>query len=179
LIVVAIVTAAAIKRARKMDLITFGSYVALGLAALKVAEFFRDRKPKISVVRMLRGSSEVGNDLLLTNASKVPAAIYYYELIWLKPSLLTKYLGLRRKHMSYEFSLADELCNISIDGYSHSILNFSDQDHFDWGDDLTNDLYLSISMVGRGRPLWLWIAGPETRIDRIKTYVNEKILGLQ
>lgn len=162
-----------------MDLVTFGSYVALGLAALKVAEFFRDRRPKVSVVRMLRGSSEVGNDLLLTNASKVPAAIYYYELIWLEPSLLTKYLGLRRKRVSYEFTLADELCNISIDGHSHEILNFSDQDHFDWGPDLTNDLYLSISMVGRRRPLWLWIAGPKTKVDEIKDYVSEKILGLE
>jgi hypothetical protein len=113
-----------------MDLITFGSYVALGLAALKVAEFFRDRKPKISVVRMLRGSSEVGNDLLLTNASKVPATIYYYELISLEPSLLTRYLGLRRKDVSYEFSLEDRLCDITIDGHSHYILNFADEDQF-------------------------------------------------
>jgi hypothetical protein len=41
-----------------MDVVSFGSYVALGLGALKVAEFFRDRRPKISVVRMLRGAAK-------------------------------------------------------------------------------------------------------------------------
>jgi hypothetical protein len=117
--------------------------------------------------------------LLLTNASKVPAAIYYYELVWLEPRLLTKYLGLKRKHVSYEFSLEDQLCDISVDGHSHEILNFSDHDHFDWAPDLTNDLYLCISMVGRRRPLWLWIAGPKTRIDKATDYVKEKILGLE
>jgi hypothetical protein len=136
-----------------MDIVALGSYVALGLAALKVAEFFGDRKPKISVVRMLRGSSEVGNDLLLTNASKVPAALYYYELIWLEPHFFTRYLGLRRKRVANEFTLEDQLCDITIDGNSHYVLNFADENHFDWGSDLANDLYLAISMVGRRRRL--------------------------
>ena len=160
-----------------MDLITFGSYVALGLAALKVVEFFRDRKPKISVVTMLRGSVQYGNDLLLMNASKVPATLYYYELIWLEPSLITKYLGLRRKHVSYEFSLEDELCNITIDGHSHEVLNFSDERYFDSGSSVKSDLYLAISFVGRRRRQWLWITGPETPIDKIKEFVNEKIFS--
>lgn len=143
-----------------MDITTIGSYVALGLAGLKVLEFFRDRKPKLSVEPLLRGSAEVGNDLLLLNSSKVAACIYYYELIWMKPSFLTKHFGLRREVVGYEFSLEDSATDITIDGFSLTTLNFSGGDHFDWGDDVENDLYLKVSMVGRKRPFWFWITGP-------------------
>ena len=160
-----------------MNLATFGAYVALILAVFKVAEFFRDRKPKVSVIRMLRGISDLGHDLLLTNASKVPATIYYYELIWLEPSILTKCFGFRRKHVGYEFSLEDNLCDISIDGYSHYMLNFSDEHHFDWGPNIKKDLYLVISMVGRPRPLWLWIAGPKTWADKATDFVQDHVFG--
>jgi hypothetical protein len=143
-----------------MDLTTAGTLVAFGLAALKVLEFFRDRKPKLSVEPLLRGSPEVGNDLLLLNSSKVPACVYYYELIWVKPKFLTRRFGLRREEVDCEFSLEDNTTDITIDGYSLTTLNFSDSDHFDWGNDVENDLYLKISMVGIKRPLWFWITGP-------------------
>jgi hypothetical protein len=61
----------------QIDLNTAGSLVAFGLAILKVLEFFRDRKPKLSLEVILRGHQELGNDLLIINSSKVPACIYY------------------------------------------------------------------------------------------------------
>jgi len=144
-----------------MDVTTFGAYVALGLAGLKVLEFFRDRKPTLSVEPLLRGSVELGNDLLIMNSSKVPAHVYYYELIWVTPKFLTRRFGLRRKEVSYEFSLEDNTADITIDGYSLETLNFSDDEHFNWGDDVENDLYLKVSIVGRKKPLWFWITGPK------------------
>lgn len=144
----------------QVDLNTFGSYVAFGLAALKVLEFFRDRKPKLSLEALLRGHTELGHDLLLINSSKVPACIYYYELIWVQPRRLTRYVGLFRKEVGYGFSLEDNLADVKVDGYSTATLNFSDQDHFEWGPKMENDLYLKISMVGRKRPLWFWVTGP-------------------
>jgi hypothetical protein len=146
-----------------MDITTFGAYVALGLAGLKVLEFFRDRKPVLSVEPLLRGSAEIGNDLLLLNSSKVPACIYYYELMWVKPKFLTRRFGLMREEVGYEFSLEDNTADITIDGYSIATLNFSDDHYFDWGDDVKNDLYLKMSMVGRKRPFWFWITGPKRK----------------
>lgn len=108
-----------------MDITTVGAYVALGLAVLKVIEFFRDRNPKLSLQPLLRGSAEIGNDLLLFNASKVPARVYYYELIWVKPKRLTRVLGLRREEIGREFSLEDNTADITIDGLSLAELNFS------------------------------------------------------
>ncbi|UFS77058.1 hypothetical protein LPB73_06660 [Tardiphaga sp. 37S4] len=145
-----------------MDIATLGSYVALVLAGLKVLEFFRDRKPKLSIETLLRGSVEMGNDILLFNSSKIPARVYYYELIWMKPKRVTRWLGLRREQIGYQFSLEDSTADISVDGYSLATLNFSDEDHFDWGDDAENDLYLKLSIVGRKRPLWFWITGPKS-----------------
>jgi hypothetical protein len=81
----------------QIDLNTAGSLVAFGLAILKVLEFFRDRKPKLSIEALLRGHEELGNDLLLINSSKVPACVYYYELVWVKPRRLTRWFGFFRK----------------------------------------------------------------------------------
>ena len=143
-----------------IDLNTFGSLVAFGLAVLKVLEFFRDRKPKLKLEAMLRNHVELGNDLLLINSSKVPACVYYYELIWLKPRRITRWFGLYRKEVGYEFTLEDNLADLKIDGYSTATLNFSGIDHFVWGRGAADDLYLKISMVGRKKPLWFWVTGP-------------------
>ena len=140
-----------------MDLNTVGSLVAFGLAFLKLLEFFRDRKPTLAVVAMLRGIADVGNDLILTNSSKVPASIYYFELVWAKRSPLGKDIALGRKELRTEFTLEDGPCNITVDGYSTYLLNFSNEHHFDWG---TDDLYIKLSLVGREKPLWIWVVGP-------------------
>lgn len=59
--------------------------------------------------------------------------------------------------IGYEFSLEDNLADVKVDGYSTATLNFSDQDHFEWGPKTENDLYLKVSIVGRKRPLWFWV----------------------
>jgi hypothetical protein len=64
-----------------MDITTFGSYVALGLAGLKVLEFSRDRKPKIYVEKIFRGVADLGHDLILLNSSKVPSEMRL-EFVW-------------------------------------------------------------------------------------------------
>jgi hypothetical protein len=143
-----------------MDITTFGSYVALGLAGLKVLEFSRDRKPKIYVEKIFRGVADLGHDLILLNSSKVPANVYYYDLIWVKPSFLTKCFGFRRKIVSHEFSMEDNTCDIRIDGQSQAVINFSDERYFATGAAVKDDLYLKMFMAGRRRPLWIWITGP-------------------
>ena len=55
-----------------------GTSVAIVLAGIRGYEFFRDRRPKLSVVVRLTSCEEEGNDLTLLNSSKVPANFYYY-----------------------------------------------------------------------------------------------------
>jgi hypothetical protein len=54
-----------------------GTSVALVLAAIRVCEFFRDRRPKLSVVARLTSYEVEGNDLILLNSSKVPANLLF------------------------------------------------------------------------------------------------------
>jgi hypothetical protein len=64
------------------------------------------------------------------------------------------------------------------DGYDVTVapqsvhhLWFGEEYHFDWGYDLAHDVYPKIWLVGRERPIWLWVTGPEwkalTRISDI------------
>jgi len=67
-----------------------GTLVAIVLAAIRGYEFLRDRRPKLSVIARLTTSEEEGNDLILLNNSKMPANIYYFDLVLAKRSLLGK-----------------------------------------------------------------------------------------
>jgi hypothetical protein len=42
---------------------------------------------------------------------------------------------------------------------AHSLV-FCDEDHFDWGLRLPEDIYLRLYLIGDGKPIWLWITGP-------------------
>jgi hypothetical protein len=74
-----------------------GTSVASVLAAIRGYEFFRDRRPRLSVVTRLTTSEQEGNDLILLNNSRVPANIYYFDLVWAKPGFLGKNVGLGRR----------------------------------------------------------------------------------
>jgi hypothetical protein len=42
---------------------------------------------------------------------------------------------------------------------------FREENHFDWGVSLKQDIYLKLWLVGRASPVWLWITGPEKVSD--------------
>jgi hypothetical protein len=135
----------------------FGTAVSTVLACVRGYEFFRDRRPKLSLISRLCSWDELGNDLVLLNSSKIPANIYYYELVWAKRSFLGKNIKLGRRILSKHSPLEEDLCDITVPPHQQATLNFSEQNHF--GTISEHDLYLRLSLVGRRSPLWLWVLG--------------------
>lgn len=149
----------------QVALTTIGSLVAFGLAGLRLYEFVRDRRPRISAHTILRSLPDMGNTITLLNSGKVPAGIYNFTLVWVEPHW-TNWLGSRFRRVNNEESMIgfDQTCDITVDPYSQYSLEFSENDHFDWGGDLESDIYLKLWVVGRRKPLWLWITGPVSRV---------------
>ena len=134
-----------------------GTCVAIVLAGIRGYEFFRDRRPKLSVIACLTSNEEIGNDLILLNSSKVPANIYYFDLVWAKRSFLGKNVGLGRRLLWEHYSLDGDTCDITVPPHEQTSLNFSGENHFGWPRE--DDLYLRLSLIGRHSPLWLWVSG--------------------
>ena len=74
-----------------------GAITAYVLAALRAVEFFQDRRPRLTIVTSLTSDHEIGNTVTLLNASKVPANIWHFSLVWVKPGTLQKYFRIFRK----------------------------------------------------------------------------------
>ena len=107
-----------------------GTSVALVLAAIRVCEFFRDRRPKLSVVARLTSYEVEGNDLILLNTSKVTANIYYFDLVWAKRSFLGKNVGLGRRLMRERDPPEGDTCDITVPPHQQYSLNFREENHF-------------------------------------------------
>jgi len=86
----------------------FSTAVSTVLVGVRGYEFFRDRRPKLSMVACLTSCEEIGNDLTLLNISKVPAKIYYYDLVWAKRSFLGKNVKLGRRVLRTYSPLEDK-----------------------------------------------------------------------
>jgi hypothetical protein len=154
-----------------LSLSIVGTSVALVLAAIRVCEFFRDRRPKLSVVARLTSCEVEGNDMIVLNNSKVPANIYYFDLVWAKQGFLGKNVGLGRRFLNEQDPLGGDPCDITVPPHQQYSLNFSEQNHFGWRSE--DDLYLRLSLVGRRSPLWLWVSGPRKARRRPPTHAIE------
>lgn len=130
------------------------------LALVRVYEFVRDRRPKLSLTPLLTSDSDMGNTLLLLNSSKVPANIYSYSLVWVKAGVFSAYTPFLSKVVREEFPLEAEFSNMTVPAHSQYQLLFRELDWFEWGCKLKYELYLKVRIVGRRRPLWLWVTGP-------------------
>jgi hypothetical protein len=135
-----------------------GFVLAVALAVLRLFEYFRDRRPRLRIVVNLTSSAEIGNDIVLLNASKVPAGIWAMDLVWVKAGFFGKRHSLFRKVINNEYS-PDDYCNITVGAHSQHTLSFSEQNHFAWGDHASGDLYLRLWLIGSLRPKWFFVTG--------------------
>jgi hypothetical protein len=108
----------------------------------------------------LTGDEDIGNTIRITNTSKVPANIYYFELVWVKPHRSHRLVPLFRKAEMDESPLEHQGCNITVEPYSQYPLTFTQSYHFDWGIKLKHHIYLKLWIIGRRSPKWLWVTGP-------------------
>jgi hypothetical protein len=127
-------------------------FISAVLALLRIYEFIVDRRPKLTAITSLATLPEIGNTITLLNASKIPANIWYFELVWTEAGRLQKYFKLFRKVVSEDSPLDHEGCNITVPPHSQYSLEFCEADHFTWGPKLKHDIYLKVWMVGRRLP---------------------------
>jgi hypothetical protein len=137
-----------------------GLVLAAPLAGLRIYEFFKDRAPRLSVLVELSDDANTGNTITLLNASKIPANILYFDLIWVQRGPFGKNIRLGRKITRENEPLEGETCNITVGPHSQRALVFAEQDHFGWGAALSEDIYLRLWLIGRRSPRWFWVTGP-------------------
>ena len=139
-----------------------GTSTAFVLALIKCYEFYTGRRPSIKATVRLTSSEEVGNTIVLLNKSSIPATIAYFDLAWVeRRSLLGCPVPFTWKVVSDESPIEPEY------GYDQTIpphathhLSFTEGDHFYWGVQLKQDIYLRLWLLGRNSPIWFWITGP-------------------
>jgi hypothetical protein len=141
----------------------WGAVTATILAIMKGIEFYRAQRFSFSATVRLTGSEEVGNTIVLLNKSSIPATISYFDLAWIeRRSLFGWPIPFTRK------ALADRSPIEPPFGYDETIaphgthhLSFTEDEHFDWGWKLKQDIYLRVWLIGRNSPIWIWITGPQ------------------
>jgi hypothetical protein len=132
------------------------------LAIIKGVEFYGSRRLSFTADARLTSSEDIGSTIILLNKSSIPATISYFELVWIEPRTLW---GMRipftRKIVGSDTWIDPP------DGYDALVpphetheLWFRGDHHFEWGQDLKQEIYLKLWLVGRDSPLWLWITGP-------------------
>jgi hypothetical protein len=136
-----------------------GFFLALCLAIIRMIEFFRDRAPRLRIVTRLTSDEQEGNDIILLNASTIPANVYQLDLVWAKLGPFGKNCGVGRRVIRSEYS-DDNFANVTVPSHSQHPLNFRQGEHFAWGAGINDNLYLRIWLVGADTPLWFWVTGP-------------------
>jgi len=141
----------------------YGAILATGLAVFRVWELYRDRRPNLRLVAGLTSDPHEGHSLTLLNASKIPAGIWCYDLVWTKAGPLRRRLpiGIRVEHE--ESPLGHDTCNIKVEAHGQYSLEFRGLDYFPWDGrhgQTRWHVYLRLWLVGRRRPIWLWVTGP-------------------
>jgi len=151
------------------DLASIGGLaLAAPLAVLRLYEFWWDRGPRLSILCDLCSDEEIGNTITLLNASKIPANIHYFDLVWLRRGPFGKRLRIWSGYVRDESPLEGEVANITVPAHSQCSLHFSQQYHFGWGGGLEHDIYLRLWMIGRNRPRWFWVTGPNEKVQSWK-----------
>ena len=135
-------------------------FISGSLAVLRYNEYRLSRAPRLSLTTLLTGDEGLGNEITLLNASSVPASIYSYDLVWARRGPFGKNCSVGRRYVDTGFSLRADSVHITVPPHSQETIHFRGQDHFPWGGSITHDLYIRLWMVGRRKPLWLWVTEP-------------------
>lgn len=132
------------------------------LAIIKGVEFYGTRRITFSADVRLTSSEDIGNTIVLLNKSDIPATISYFELVWTGPRTI---LGLRfpftRKVIDVDSPLdPPDGYDVTVPPHETHQLWFREDNHFEWGISLKQNIYLKLWIVGHSSPIWLWITGP-------------------
>jgi hypothetical protein len=140
-----------------------GLILSLILGAIQIYQFVRGSRLDLSAISNLTSDPEIGNDILVQNASGTPASVYYLDLAWVKPTGRFWRPHWLRKIESSDSPLLDSYCNIPIPPHGQKSFHFSHGDYFTWGSGLKYDIYLRLWLVGARREKWFYVTGPAKR----------------
>jgi hypothetical protein len=136
---------------------------SFALALLKGFEFYTERRIRFDADVRLTSSEDIGNTIVLLNKSNIPATISYFDLAWVeRRSIFGWPLPFTRKVVTDRSPIDPPY------GYDETIpphcthqLRFTEVDHFDWGKQLNQHIYLRLWLAGRNAPIWIWVTGPD------------------
>jgi len=139
-----------------------GAITAVILATIRIYEFFSARRIRFRVSTTLISDPGMGNTILLLNASSLPAHIHSFDLAWVeKRKVLGLNVPMTRKVVKDESPIEPwDVYNLTIPPHGSHKFVFREADHFDWGKNLKQAIYLRLYVIGRETPIWLWITGP-------------------
>jgi hypothetical protein len=136
-----------------------GAATGIPLAIMKAIEFYQTQRISFAADVRLTSSEEIGNTVILLNKSNLPATIAYFDLAWIEPrSLFGWSVPFTRKVVSEQSPLDppyEYYQTVPPHGTHH--LSFTDENHFDWGAGLKQDIYLRLWLMGRSSPIWILV----------------------
>lgn len=148
-----------------MDVDTFTKWSgwAFGavMFAINVYTFVRDRRPNLRVISTFTGSTDVGHGITFLNNSKIPANVFYLELVWTRHRPIYRRLRPFRQVVSTPFSVEAELLDLTVPAFGQASMNFNEQDYFAVKHPLEHDLYAKVWLLGYRLPKWFLLAGPD------------------
>ncbi len=124
----------------------WGASLSTLLALAKLWELWRDRF-RIDVGSTFTGSPSIGNNINIRNLSDKPIILTYWKIFY-RPHLWPI------KKDNYINSPEEDTHDIHIKPHSSMLLNFSDMNHFAWGQKAMkgNRIYIALHIAGR-RPI--------------------------
>jgi hypothetical protein len=114
------------------------------LALIRIHEFVRSLPLGLSIKPTLKSDPEMGNDILVLNASSNPVNIYYLDLVWVERRWSGWNLPAFRKVVESTSPLDVDYCDITIPPKGQDTLPFKEGDHFYWGSKLLESAEFSV-----------------------------------
>ncbi len=132
--------------------------VSIVLASIRVYEVVQAKRLHLTLSASLNSELFIGNELTIYNSSAIPVTVCFFRLVWIKRP---KPAFLRPRQVAHEYTPLDhDGCSIKINGWGLVIIEFREEDHFSWGKNLNEDIYLELSLLGRSKPISLFVTGP-------------------
>lgn len=140
----------------------WGSATGTGLALIKGFEFYREQRAVFKADARLTTLEDIGNTIILLNKSSVPVTISYFDLVWVEQKKMLGWSVPFTRKIVRDVSPIEPAYGYDVLVLPHTThaLEFTEENHFDWGAGLKQNIYLRLWLVGRTRPIWLWITGP-------------------
>jgi len=132
--------------------------ISAATAGIGVFKFLSEFHHHLSTQMMWRVNHDgQDHELLIMNGGSGTVGVYYYSLDWMQPSPLGKWCPIGRKELRNELGSEDEFADFAIPANGKHVWHFDDEHAIGRRPSDKAVLCLRLWLVGRNRPVWLWI----------------------